>query len=171
MGSTESGSAGTTLQTVIFKRLTKQNVDCACDDEKTLNVALEIADEIKNSASYTSLKNMDWILKDTSNFTSNFEKLVKTVLGKLPEQKLLLEDEKLKCFRTLTVLVYAADLYRALENCELQHIVQKTVTTLQADWTLLTRLKRSERKNMRILKIGTLCLTITAFMLWMKYAL
>ncbi len=114
---------------------------------------------------------MDWILKDTSNFTSNFEKLVKTVLGKLPEQKLLLEDEKLKCFRTLTVLVYAADLYRALENCELQHIVQKTVTTLQADWTLLTRLKRSERKNMRILKIGTLCLTITAFMLWMKYAL
>ncbi len=171
MGSEESGPPGTTLETAIFKRLTDQPVDYD-DDEKTLNAVLKFAEKIKNSADYMTLKNMDWSLEDTSNFESNFEHLVETVLGELPEQNLSPNDEKRKCFRTLTLLVYAADMYLALENDELKQTVKMTVENLHADWTILTRLRDLENGIVYNLKLGAFCLAaVLISIVWLKSAL
>ena len=78
------------------------------ETERLINEALEIAEDIKISIDNDAdLINMDWIVKDTTNFTDKFQTMVDAVLGYLPGE-IKPVDDKMMCFRVLTLIVYAS---------------------------------------------------------------
>ena len=131
-----------------------------------LNAVLEIAEEIKTSPEYKRLSDMQLSVNDTRNFECNFEVLVRTVMD--IQETSSHTHETLKCFRTLALYVYAADMYLSLGNEEQKRVVERTLKGLNADWTILFRLKNEKRRQLYVLKFGGFCLVTIALIIFMK---
>ena len=124
----KSGQIGGTFQSLIFKRLTLQSNQMTqyvdVETERLINEALEIAEDIKISIDNDAdLINMDWIVKDTTNFTDKVQTMVDAVLGHLPGE-IKPVDDKMMCFRVLTLIVYAAKIYLAVKDSELRTFIE-----------------------------------------------
>ena len=152
----EGGQIGETFQSLIFKRLTLQDTgDTKYDNEMESDVTaiLEIAVDIKSIIMADhELMTMDWILKDMSNFSVKFQSLVENAMGNLPDH-LKCMDDRMKGFRMLTVLVYAADLYLKMEDpavkSDIETIVYDAAERLDVDWIVFKQLVTSNSLLLR----------------------
>jgi hypothetical protein len=162
----ESGSSDGAFQSAVFKRLTERETTNVAETEKTLVAVLEVVAEIRNSTDYGSVIDVKWILNDSSNFTSKFQSLVENALSQGETS-----DEKRKCFRTLTLLVYAADIYMTVDDIDIRSsietIINSAMETEHVDWTVLERVKNAHNLNNYSLKYGLLGLTVLMF--WINF--
>ena len=121
--------------------------------ESDVTAILEIAVDIKSIIMADhELMTMDWILKDMSNFSVKFQSLVENAMGNLPDH-LKCMDDRMKGFRMLTVLVYAADLYLKMEDpavkSDIETIVYDAAERLDVDWIVFKQLVTSNSLLLR----------------------
>ena len=114
------------------------------ETERLINEALEIAEDIKISIDNDAdLINMNWIVKDTTNFTDKFQTMVDAVLGHFPGE-IKPVDDKMMCFRVLTLIVYASKIYLAVKDSELRTFIETSVCNtyeiMNVNWTILEHL-------------------------------
>ena len=90
-------------KSLIFKRLTLQSDQMTqyvdVETERMINEALEFAEDIKISiANNADLINLDWIVKDTTNFIDKFQTIVDALLGHLPGEIIPVDDKIVQRF-------------------------------------------------------------------------
>ena len=138
------------------------------ETERLINEALEIAEDIKMSIDKDAeLINMDWILKDTTNFIDKFQAMSDAVLGHIPGE-IKPVDDKMMCFRVLTLIVYASKIYLAVKDSELRTFIEANVCNtyeiMNVNWTILEHLSMNSKTRKWIIRFGVwLGLTIILF--------
>ena len=136
--------------------------------ESDVTDILLIAEDIKNIINTDhELRTMDWIWEDTSSFSLKFQDLVDNAMG----NEIKYQDERLKGFRMLTVLVYAADIYLKVEDATvktaIETIVCDTAGRIDVNWTMFKRLTTSCLSRNGISKFW-LCYGITMALISLK---
>ena len=138
------------------------------ETERLIIKALEIAKDIKISIDNDAdLTNLDWIINDTANFTDKFQAMTDAVLGHLPGE-IKPVDDKMMCFRALTLIVYAAKIYLAVKDSELRTFIEtnvcNTYESRNVNWTILEHISICSKTRKCIIRFGVwLGLTIILF--------
>ena len=133
-----------------------QHVDV--ETVRLINEVLEIAKDIKISIDKDEdLTNLDWIVKDTTNFKDKFQAMAEAVLGHTPGE-IKPVDDKMMCFRALTLIVYASELYLAVKDSELRTFIEDNVCDtyeiMNVNWTSLEHLSMNSKTRKWIIKFG-----------------
>ena len=114
------------------------------ETERLVVKVLEIAEDIKISIDNDAdLINLDWIVQDTTNFMDKFQAMTDAVLGHTPGE-IKPVDDKMMCFRALTLIVYAARIYLNVKDSELRTFIEdrvcNTYDSMNVNWTSLEHL-------------------------------